>query len=60
MVRVLTDIWRRRISPATSQRRAAVQRSSSGRHVPGKVVGWELNAKTSFQAELTAEQAPPK
>eukprot|EP00972_Heterocapsa_arctica_P082176 12113332-Heterocapsa_arctica.AAC.1 len=60
MVKVLRDFRRRRICPATRQRRAAVQRASSGRHVPGKVVGWELQAKTSFQAGLTADQAPQK
>eukprot|EP00972_Heterocapsa_arctica_P018070 2670464-Heterocapsa_arctica.AAC.1 len=60
MVRVLRDFRRRSISPATRQRRAAVQRSSTGRHVPGKAVGWELQANTLFQAALTAEQAPHK
>ena len=68
MVRVLRDFRRRRISPATRHKRAAewggrqalVKRSSSGRHVPGKVVGWELQAHTSFQAALAAERAEQK
>eukprot|EP00972_Heterocapsa_arctica_P068331 10095205-Heterocapsa_arctica.AAC.1 len=46
MVRVLRDFSRRRISPASKQRRAAVKRTSSARNVPGKVVGWELQANT--------------
>eukprot|EP00972_Heterocapsa_arctica_P059787 8818632-Heterocapsa_arctica.AAC.1 len=32
----------------------------SARHVPGKVVGWEPQVNKSFQAGLTAEQAPQK
>eukprot|EP00972_Heterocapsa_arctica_P029560 4354934-Heterocapsa_arctica.AAC.1 len=62
MLRVLKDVRRQRISPATIQIRAAVwgdvRRSSNARHVPGKVVGWELWENTLFQAGLTAEQAP--
>eukprot|EP00972_Heterocapsa_arctica_P091701 13523883-Heterocapsa_arctica.AAC.1 len=68
MVRVLRDFRRRRISAATRHRRAAewggrqavIKRSSSGRHVSGKAVGWELQAHTSFQLELAAEQAQQK
>eukprot|EP00972_Heterocapsa_arctica_P098153 14483272-Heterocapsa_arctica.AAC.1 len=41
-------------------RQVLVKRSSSACHVPGKVVGWELQADRWFQAELTAEQAPQK
>eukprot|EP00972_Heterocapsa_arctica_P055191 8141122-Heterocapsa_arctica.AAC.1 len=71
MVRVLRDFRRRSTSPATgeeersyagtpSARQADVKRMSSARHVPGKVVGLELQAITLFQAELTAGPAPQK
>eukprot|EP00972_Heterocapsa_arctica_P004298 639155-Heterocapsa_arctica.AAC.1 len=64
MVRILRDFRRRRISPATRQRRAVkwgdTKQLPSGRHVPGKVVGLELHKYMSFQAELTAEQVQQK
>eukprot|EP00972_Heterocapsa_arctica_P034358 5059960-Heterocapsa_arctica.AAC.1 len=41
-------------------RQALVKRLSSERHVPGKMVGRELQANTSFQAGLTGKQAPQK
>eukprot|EP00972_Heterocapsa_arctica_P054662 8054320-Heterocapsa_arctica.AAC.1 len=49
MVRVLRDFRRRRAAV-----RADIKRLPSGHYIPGKVVGLELQADTSFQAELTA------
>eukprot|EP00972_Heterocapsa_arctica_P021323 3140219-Heterocapsa_arctica.AAC.1 len=64
MVRVLIDFRRRSTSPETREEERPCERPtkrpSSGRHVPGKVVGLDLQANTLFQDELTAGQAPQK
>eukprot|EP00972_Heterocapsa_arctica_P008648 1266975-Heterocapsa_arctica.AAC.1 len=62
MFRVLRDV-RQRLHQSSNKRRRAVVRALTKRlpracHVPGKVVGLELEASTLFQDELTAKQAP--
>eukprot|EP00972_Heterocapsa_arctica_P092437 13634238-Heterocapsa_arctica.AAC.1 len=39
-----------------SGRQALAKRSSSGRYVPGNVVGWEIQANPSFEAVLTSNK----
>eukprot|EP00972_Heterocapsa_arctica_P089981 13275122-Heterocapsa_arctica.AAC.1 len=41
-------------------RQAVAKQLPSAGHIPGKVVGLELQANTSFLPELTAEHAPQK
>eukprot|EP00972_Heterocapsa_arctica_P085941 12664611-Heterocapsa_arctica.AAC.1 len=55
-----TDKEERPYGGTSSARQAVVKRSSCARHFPGKVVGWELQANTSFHSGLTAAQAPQK
>eukprot|EP00972_Heterocapsa_arctica_P104513 15401623-Heterocapsa_arctica.AAC.1 len=44
-----------RVGGTSSARQALVKRSSNARHVPGKMVGWNLQADILFHSELTVE-----